>query len=202
MEELNEEQIQKLDEISKLPQEEQQEKLQNLLSTLSKDQIEYLKTQQKQQQCIFCSLVDWKIPQYRIYEDNHFIGILDINPASKGHVIIIPKKHHHFITEIQEDFSKPIKKIINKIYGVLEADTSTIINNGTNAGQKLNHVSIHVIPRYENDKINLTWNSTKESEDELKDLSKKLMIKEEIQKIIEEKTLEIDEEYNELERIP
>jgi len=199
MEQLTEEQIQKLNEISKFPQEQQQAELQKLLSTLSPGQMEFLKSQQKQQ-CLFCSIVEFQTPQYRIYEDNDFIGILDINPASKGHVIIIPKKHHKFITEVEEDFSIPIKKITNKIYELFQADTSIIINNGEKAGQKLNHVSIHIIPRYENDGINLEWQPNKAPEEELKELSQKLMIPKEIPKV-EEKIEEI-EDYVEDERIP
>ena len=201
MEQLDEEQIKKLNEISKLPQEHQQIELQKFLSTLSPGQMEFLKSQQNQQQCIFCSLVEWKMPQYRIYEDENFMGILDINPASKGHVILMPKKHCKFITEIEEDFSRPIKKIVNKIYETFQLDTSIIMQNGANAGQKLNHASIHIIPRHENDGINLEWHSKKASEEELKELSRKLMIPKEIPKITEEKIEEL-EDYEEGERIP
>lgn len=200
MEQLNEEQINRLNDVSKLPKEQQQIELQKFLSTLSPEQMEFLKSQQKQQ-CLFCSIIEWQIPHYRIYEDNSFIGILDINPASKGHVIIIPKKHYKFITEVGEDFSVPIKKITDKIYQVLEADTSTVINNGLNAGQKVNHVSIHIIPRYENDKINIEWQSNKANEEELKELSQKLMIQKEIPKI-EEPVIKEIEDYQEEERIP
>jgi histidine triad (HIT) family protein len=200
MEQLTKEQVQKLNELSKLPKEKQQEELQKLLSTMSSGQIEFLKSQQSQQKCIFCSLVEWQMPQYRIYEDNYFIGILNINPASKGHVIIIPKKHYNFVTEIQEDFSIPIKKIVNKIYEGLKSDASIIIQNGANAGQKLNHASIHVIPRYENDGLNLEFPQTKADEEELKELSQKLMIPKEISRT-EEKIEEI-EDYEEDERIP
>ena len=199
MEQLTEEQIQELNEISKLPQGTQQSELQAFLSTLSPGQMEFLKSQQKQQ-CLFCSIVEYQNPHYRIYEDNDFIGILDINPASKGHVILMPKKHCKFITEVQEDFSIPIKKIINKIYEVLQADTSVVIHNGTNAGQKLNHVSINIIQRYENDNIKLEWQSKKVSDEELKALSQKLMIPKEVPKV-EEKIEEI-EDYEEDERIP
>ncbi|MAG19875.1 HIT family protein [archaeon] len=166
---------------------------------MSPGQIEFLKSQQKQQ-CLFCSIVEFQTPQYRVYEDNYFIGILDINPASKGHTIIIPKKHHKFINEIEEDFSIPIKKITNKIYEELQADVSIIINNGDKAGQKLPHASISIIPRYENDNINIEWQSNKASEEELKELSQKLMISKEIPKV-EEKIEEIND-YEEDERIP
>ncbi len=199
MEELNQEQITKINEISKLPQEQQQIELQKFLSTLSPGQVEFLKSQQKQQ-CLFCSIVEFQTPQYRIYEDNHFIGILDINPASKGHVIIIPKKHYKFINEVEEDFSIPIKKIVNKIYEVFQTDVSIIINNGDKAGQKLPHTSISIIPRYENDNINLEWQANKASEEELKELSEKLIIPKEVHEV-EEKVEEI-EDYEEDERIP
>lgn len=200
MEQLDENQVHRLNEISKLPKEQQQLELQKFLSTLSPEQMEFLKSQQKQQ-CIFCSIVEYQVPHYRIYEDNSFIGILDINPASKGHVIIIPKKHYKFINEVHEDFSIPIKKITDKIYQALETDTSIIISNGLNAGQKLNHVSIHVIPRYENDNINLDWHSNKANEEELKELSQKLMIQKEIPKKEESVIKEIND-YHEEERIP
>lgn len=200
MEELNEVQIKRINEISKLPKEEQQKELQDFLSTLTPGQVEFLKSQQQnQQQCIFCSLVEWKMPQYRIYEDDSFIGILNINPASKGHVMIIPKKHYAHITEVEEDFSKPIKKITKKIYDELSADSSIVIQNGANAGQKLNHASIHIIPRYENDSLNLEFPQKKAEEEELKEISQKLMIEKEVPKI-EEKIEEID--YEEDERIP
>ena len=199
MEQLSEEQLEKINEISKLPKEQQQIELQKFLSTLSPGQMEFLKSQQKNQ-CLFCSIIEWQIPHYRIYEDTFFIGILDINPASKGHVIIIPKKHYKFITEVQEDFSIPIKKITDKIYQALEVDTSIIINNGLNAGQKLNHISIHIIPRYEKDNINIEWQSNKASEEELKELSEILKIKQELPKR-EEITKEIEDYYEE-ERIP
>lgn len=199
MEQLTEEQIQKLNELSKLPQEEQQTELQKLLSTMSPGQVEFLKSQQKQQ-CIFCSIVEFQAPQYRIYEDNHFIGILDINPATKGHVIIIPKKHYKFINEIEEDFSIPIKKITNKIYEVLQADVSIIINNGEKAGQKLPHASISIIPRYENDNIKIEWGSKQAAKEELSELSEKLMIQKEVHEV-EQKVEEI-KDYEEDERIP
>ena len=199
MEQPTEEQIQKLNELSKLPQEEQQAELQKLLATMSPGQIEFLKSQQKQQ-CLFCSIAEFQTPQYRIYEDNHFIGILDINPASKGHIIIIPKKHYKFINEIEEDFSIPIKKITNKIYEKLQADVTIIINNGDKAGQKLPHASISIIPRYENDNIKIEWEPKKAPEEELKKVSETLMIPKEVHEV--EQKIEEIEDYEMDERIP
>ena len=199
MEQLDESQVQRLNEIAKLPKEVQQEELQNFLSTLSEEQIKFLQSQQKNQ-CLFCSIVEWSIPHYRVYEDNSFIGILDINPASKGHTIIIPKKHFQFIGEVESDFSIPIKEITKKIYEALNADANIMINNGQNAGQKINHISISIIPRYENDSINLELSQKKALEEELKELSKILMIPKELPRM-EEKIEEIND-YYENERIP
>jgi histidine triad (HIT) family protein len=193
---LSEDQIIELNEIVKLPKDAQQKKLSSFLSKLSPEQIEFLKKSQ-QQQCLFCSIVNWDNPQYRIYEDINFIGILDINPATRGHIIVIPKKHVKFINEVEADYSKPIKKIINKLYEVLQCDTSVVINNGELAGQKLPHASIHIIPRYENDKVNIAWTSEKINEDELKQLSQKLRVEKEMQKDIPEKLEEIKDYYEE-----
>ena len=99
------------------------------------------------------------------------------------------------------DFSVPIKKITKKIYETLKADVSIIINNGLNAGQKINHASISIIPRYKNDNINLELQQNKASEDELKELSELLKIPQEIQKTFEEKIIEIEGSYED-ERIP
>ena len=197
---LDEVQIRRLNEILKLPKEQQQTELQEFLSTLSEEQIEFLKSKQQKQQCLFCSIVEWKTPQYRIYEDDDFIGILDINPASKGHVIIIPKKHSQFINEVEGDFSVPIKKITKKIYDVLKADATIIASNGQNAGQKINHISISIIPRYENDSIKLELPQNKADEEELKELAQKLKIEGEIQKVGGK--IEEIEDYKEDERIP
>ena len=196
---LTEDQISELNDIIKLPRDQQQKSLQPFLAKLTPEQINFLKESQ-QQKCLFCSIVNWETPQYRIYEDSFFIGILDINPAAKGHVVLIPKKHVKFINEVEDDYSKPIRKIINRLYEVFQCDASVLINNGEKAGQKLPHASVHIIPRYDDDKVTISWNSEKAGEEELKQISQKLRIQKEAPKEIQEKIDEI-KDYYEGERI-
>jgi len=61
-----------------------------------------------------------------------------------------------FINEVEDDYSKPIRKIINRLYEVFQCDASVLINNGEKAGQKLPHASVHIIPRYDDDKVTIS----------------------------------------------
>jgi len=177
---LTKEQIIKLNEIAKLPVEEQKEELQDFLKTLNKEQIEFLKNQQQTaKKCLFCSIIDGSINSFKVYEDSHAIAILDINPASKGHTLVIPKKHYAYLTNSEDldHIFESVKIIVNKIYETYKADTNIVISNGSLAGQNLDHLSIHIIPRYENDGINLKWKQIKIAEDELANIARDLRIK-------------------------
>ncbi|MEX1052660.1 MAG: HIT family protein [Patescibacteria group bacterium] len=102
--------------------------------------------------CIFCDIVDGKSPAYKIYEDNKFIGILDIFPAAKGHVLLIPKQHYRWVHDVP-DFSKywqlalKIKKALDK---ALSPKWTQYLTHGVIA-----HAHIHIIPRYE--EIDAYW---------------------------------------------
>src|SRR3989344_9518508 len=89
---LTEEEIQELNEIIKLPKEEQEMKLKEYFKKLTSEKIEFLK-QFQTQQCVFCGIALGKINSYKIYEDNDVVAALDINPANKGHVLVIPIMH-------------------------------------------------------------------------------------------------------------
>lgn len=197
---LTKEQITELNEIAKLPIEEQKKELQNFLKNLSKEQIEFLKSQQQTKKCLFCSIADGSIASFKIYEDNYSVAILDINPASKGHTLIIPKKHYAYITD-SEDLNHifaAVKLVVTKIYETYKTDTNIIISNGVIAGQNLDHFSIHIIPRYENDNLNFKWKPVKFSEEELVGIFKELSIKSKIEKPKE--AIKID--FEEDERLP
>lgn len=124
---------------------------------------------QRKDDCIFCKILKGEIPSYKVYEDDSFIGILDINPSAKGHVIIIPKNHAANIFEISEKDAKEIfvvaKKIAEAIKKAYQPDGINILqNNGEAAGQTVFHLHVHVIPRYKDDTIKIEW-EPKEMED-------------------------------------
>lgn len=112
--------------------------------------------------CLFCKIANGLIPSYTVYEDHRFRVILDISPASKGHVIILPKNHAANIFELPEEDASQLfpaaKKIAEALNRVTECDGINILqNNGEAAGQSVYHLHVHVIPRYHGDTVNIRW---------------------------------------------
>ena len=182
---LSEELINELNEIIKLPREEQSLRLKEFFKKLTPEQIEYLK-QFQTQQCVFCGITLGKINSYKIYEDTELIAVLDINPASLGHVLVIPKMHLKYSYEFSNKIFEISNLIAKRIKEVFDYDTNIFIANGVNAGQKFEHLVINIIPRYSGDNLNLAWQPKPTSEKELNELVSKLKFeikKEEVRKI-------------------
>ncbi|MBE5928150.1 MAG: HIT family protein [Lachnospiraceae bacterium] len=131
--------------------------------------------------CIFCKIIAGDIPSRTVYEDDDFKAILDVAPASRGHVIILPKNHAKDITELADEDTKGIFAVAKKIAAmqmdVLGCDGVNVLqNNGEAAGQTVFHLHMHVIPRYKNDTVNVTWKPQDGSDnDEVLELYKKYM---------------------------
>ena len=112
--------------------------------------------------CIFCKIAAGDIPSATIYEDNDFRVILDIEPASKGHALILPKEHYANLYELSDELAAKAlivaKKVITKMTGILGCDGYNVVqNNGEAAGQTVFHFHIHLIPRYKDDNVNIGW---------------------------------------------
>ncbi len=113
--------------------------------------------------CIFCALANGVIPTAKLYEDDKFTVILDANPATKGHALILPKAHFANIFEIPEDLAADAfvlaKKMAARLKTALSCDGVNILqNNGQAAGQTVFHFHIHLIPRYlDGDRAIAAW---------------------------------------------
>ena len=113
--------------------------------------------------CIFCKIANGEIPAATLYEDEDFRVILDLGPASKGHSLILPKKHTAGKAMILA------KKMAGKLTDALNCDGFNIVqNNGEIAGQTVFHFHMHLIPRYKGDEVGLTWKAG-ELSDEVRD---------------------------------
>lgn len=124
--------------------------------------------------CIFCKIAKGEIPCYKIYEDNDFLAFLDLSQATKGHTLIIPKKHYDNIFSLDEkiDIMRPVIAVAKALKKCLKIDNINMINNnGPLAGQTINHFHIHLIPRYDNDKVSLNFGENSFTNEELKTLS-------------------------------
>ena len=129
------------------------------------------------------------ISSYKIYEDDEFLAVLDINPANLGHVIIISKIHVKNIYEVNSKIFDLANLIAKKMKEKLDADSNIFVANGENAGQKVEHVIVHIIPRYKDDNINLTWQTRKVSQDKLNEILLILKIQEEKKETKKEKII-------------
>lgn len=105
--------------------------------------------------CIFCKIIDKKIPSKILYEDEVVMVYLDINPMHTGHTLIIPKTHYKDLDDIEEKTLNHIMKIAKKIKLLLEeklsADGVQLIQNNGNI-QEVKHYHLHLIPNYEEEK--------------------------------------------------
>ena len=133
---------------------EQQKELQEKLKNMSLEEL----LEFQKQQCIFCQIISGKIPSKKIYEDDKNIAILDINPAAKGHILLLPKEHYAIMPQIPEkeitNLFLQAKKMSQLILKALKVSgTNIFVANGLAAGQKAQHFMIHIIPRKEDDGI-------------------------------------------------
>jgi histidine triad (HIT) family protein len=121
-------------------------------------------------ECIFCSIVQGKIPSYKLTENKEAIAILEINPISEGHTIIVPKMHNSQ-DEIPSSAFSLAKKVAEKIKKTLKPKKVDLIT-----GEMFNHGIINVLPVYESEHLGMQ--RKKATEDKLKDLQSKLEFKE------------------------
>lgn len=112
--------------------------------------------------CIFCKIINKEIPSKIVYEDDLVIAILDLSQATYGHTLVMPKKHYANIYEIDEDtlahLIKVVKELALKLKTKLKAAGINILNNNEEAaGQTIMHYHMHILPRYENDDLKISF---------------------------------------------
>ncbi len=107
--------------------------------------------------CIFCKIISKAIPvEAMIYESDFAVGVLDIHPIAPGHTMILPKVHAETILDLPdaalEGVFRAVKETTARLKEVLLPQGFTIgINHGRVSGQTIDHLHIHIIPRWEND---------------------------------------------------
>lgn len=129
----------------------------------------------KDDNCIFCKLANGEIPTATLYEDDDFRVILDAGPAAKGHALILPKEHYANLYELDDEVVAKVlplaKKMITKLTDILGCDGYNLVqNNGEAAGQTVFHFHLHMIPRYKDDGVGLTWKMGELTEEDKNDI--------------------------------
>ena len=131
--------------------------------------------------CIFCSIVEGRLPAYIVYEDEYFMAIVDRYPSTKGHVLILPKRHAADLYELNENEAAMLmplaQKVADKIRSKLDiAGLNLMQNNGKAAGQVVFHFHLHLIPRYENDGVVIKASHTSQTPEELEQIAELLRL--------------------------
>ena len=114
---------------------------------------------------IFTKILNNEIPCHRVYEDAHVLAFLDINPISKGHVVVIPREPAETLDQLSEESSAAIGKVLPRIARAVMAATGAkhfniLQNNGAPAHQSVLHVHFHIIPKHDDGSgLGITWRS-------------------------------------------
>ncbi len=106
--------------------------------------------------CLFCKLIQGKLPIEKVYEDENTLALLDIHPINRGHTLVVPKKHYTNIHDTPpadfEHVMRAVQMLAAKIKTAVGAEGINIgINNGSAAGQIVDHLHVHIIPRWSDD---------------------------------------------------
>ena len=122
--------------------------------------------------CIFCQIAAGKNPAFKVYENDKFVAALDIYPANKGHVILFPKEHRKTVNEMDFDEHNMFFNIARGVAGALidmkAEGVNYVYSIGELAGQRTEHMLMHIIPRYKDDKVHLVWEPKKFTPEEFK----------------------------------
>ena len=129
--------------------------------------------------CLFCGIVEGSIPSQTVDSDEHTVSFMDINPATPGHALVVPRAHSEDLIAIEPDdleaASVAAQRLAKRMDEVLKPDGINILNCCRPAAwQTVFHYHWHVIPRYEDDPLKLPWIPRGGHEDELAEIASKL----------------------------
>jgi histidine triad (HIT) family protein len=112
--------------------------------------------------CLFCKIVAGEIPSARVDEDERTVAFMDINPATRGHLLVVPREHAVDLLEVPdadlEACARTARRLARRVKERLGADGVNLLNScGPAAWQTVFHFHVHVIPRYAGDPLRLPW---------------------------------------------
>jgi len=129
--------------------------------------------------CLLCQIIEGKIPSKKIYEDDLILAVLDVNGANPGHCFVLPKNHYPILEQVPDPEIAKLFQVANKISSAIFENlgvqgTNIFAANGVPAGQTVAHFMLHVIPRIENDGVNLQWQPKQLTEEEMSTVELKI----------------------------
>ncbi|MGH2981842.1 MAG: HIT family protein [Solirubrobacterales bacterium] len=112
--------------------------------------------------CLFCGIVAGDVPGQIVDSDEHTVAFMDINPATRGHALVVPRRHSADLMDVsEEDLERTMvaaRRLAERIREVMKPDGFNLLNSCGSAGwQTVFHFHVHVIPRYDDDPLRLPW---------------------------------------------
>jgi histidine triad (HIT) family protein len=112
--------------------------------------------------CLFCGIVSGEVPALIVDSDEHTVAFMDIDPATRGHALVVPRVHSADLFEIADDDLEhtilAARRLVRRIDETLEPDGFNLLNSFRPAArQTVSHFHIHVVPRYDGDPLRLPW---------------------------------------------
>ena len=129
--------------------------------------------------CIFCKVLAGDLPSEKVYEDEHAIAVMDINPWTRGHIVVFPRKHAQDLFEVEDEELEQVILAVKRVAGMvrdgLDCDGVNLLqSNGSAAWQTIFHLHFHVIPRYDDDPLELPTRPRPAEPDELAAIAKEV----------------------------
>ena len=112
--------------------------------------------------CLFCRIAAGEIPATKVHEDDVLVAFLDIHPVNFGHLLIVPKAHYVTLATMPDDLAMAVARWVPRLTRAVLTSTDApglnlVVNNGKVAGQTIDHVHWHLIPRFEGDAVDWPW---------------------------------------------
>ena len=129
--------------------------------------------------CIFCKIVKGDIPSYKVYEDEYCFAFLDVQPISRYHTLVVPKKHYENLYDVPEDVYQQVMKATKNVVDMYRdklgiVNTQLFNNSGPLTLQTVFHFHMHIVPRTEEDKHQFRLDIRSELVSEFPEMIKKL----------------------------
>jgi len=132
--------------------------------------------------CTFCRILEGALPSWRVYEDEHTVASLDKGQVTRGHTLVVPRRHAEDIWALSEDEARDVMRSVHRVARVLRDKLGPLgMNvtqaNGRAAWQEVFHYHVHLIPRYGGDGFNPPWRSTRPSQEQMREVHERLLRK-------------------------
>ncbi len=130
--------------------------------------------------CVFCRIIRGELPAVKIYEDEYVVAFLDIYPINPGHALVVPKRHVTRLEELSDEEARALLLAAARLAPAIVRATGAegyniVINIGKAAGQEIEHLHLHIVPRHTGDGCRFDCRRSKPSTEELKRIGEEIV---------------------------